>query len=131
MMGIVNVWLKGYDHAEVRKRNKVRIKTKVAKKNVKFIVDYPNEVEQQKVFKYCCPICLRYFNTILVSTCCKNYICRFCIGEMARKAKNNKAFVIKCSHCFVSEFKLEDVKPGDPVKIYTDTPFKFETTKGM
>lgn len=61
---------------------------------------------------------------MLVSTCCKNYICRFCIGEMARKAKQDKAFVIKCSHCFEIDFKLEDVKPEDTVKYYTDTPFK-------
>lgn len=43
---------------------------------------------------------------------------------MAKKAKKDKKFVIRCAHCLVLEFKLHDVKPDDKVKIYTDTPFK-------
>lgn len=43
---------------------------------------------------------------------------------MARRAKKHKDFIIKCSHCFESEFKLFDVNPDDPIKYYTDTPFK-------
>ena len=43
---------------------------------------------------------------------------------MAKKAKKDREFVIRCSHCLVIDFKLTDVKPDDKVKIYTDTPFK-------
>ena len=43
---------------------------------------------------------------------------------MAKKAKKDREFIIRCSHCLVIEFKLTDVKPEDKVKIYTDTPFK-------
>lgn len=68
---------------------------------------------------------MRYFNTILVSSCCKNYICRLCIGEMAKKAKKDVNFIIKCPHCFECEFKLDDVNLEDKVKFYTDTPFKY------
>lgn len=103
----------------------------MSKKEVKFVVEYPQDKEQQRIFKYCCPICLRYFNTMLVSNCCENYVCRLCIGEMAKRAKKVKTFVIKCSHCLESDFRLTDVNPEDTVKFYTDTPFKFgKTTPG-
>lgn len=48
---------------------------------------------------------------------------------MARKAKNDRNFIIKCSHCFEVDFKLEDVKQEDTVKFYTDTPFKHARTR--
>lgn len=48
---------------------------------------------------------------------------------MARKAKNNRNFVIKCTHCCEDDFKLEDVKHESTVKYYTDTPFKMAKTK--
>ena len=50
---------------------------------------------------------------------------------MARKAKMDKNFIIKCSHCFEVDFKLEDVKNEDTVKYYTDTPFKYARTRGV
>jgi len=43
---------------------------------------------------------------------------------MAKRAKKDRHFIIKCSHCFETDFKLHDVKPEDKVKYYTDTPFK-------
>jgi hypothetical protein len=76
---------------ELKKRNKVRITTKYSKKEIECRNEYPAGWDEQacddrKVFKYYCPICLRYFNHILVSTCCNNYICRHCIGLYAKKA---------------------------------------------
>ena len=113
------------EYAEIRERNKVRIKTKVNKKDVQIRDYYPaHDRAERKIFKYYCPICLRYFNTILVSTCCDNYICRFCIGDMAKKAKTDTKFKIVCSHCTAEEYKLVDVDPDAPLRVYTDTPFK-------
>ena len=87
--------------------------------------NYPaDNKEERKVFTYYCPICLRYFNTILVSSCCDNYICRFCIGDMARKAKTDDKYKIHCSHCCADDYKLVDVDPSAPLRVYTDTPFK-------
>jgi len=43
---------------------------------------------------------------------------------MAKKAKRDRSFVIKCAHCFETDFKLLDVKPDEKVKLYTDTPYK-------
>ncbi|CDW91627.1 UNKNOWN [Stylonychia lemnae] len=114
---------------EVRNRNKVRIKTTIQKSQVKYKDEYPTLIEEQKIYKYCCPICLRYFNTILVSTCCQNYLCRMCIGDMAKKAKKDINFIIRCPHCFENDFKLHDVNQEEKVKFYTDTPFKFTKTQ--
>lgn len=55
-------------------------------------------------------------------------MCRLCIGDMAKKAKKETTFVIKCPHCLEDDFKLHDVDPSDKIKYYTDTPFKL--TKG-
>lgn len=43
---------------------------------------------------------------------------------MAKRAKKNKEFVIRCAHCLESDFRLTDVKPDEKIKYYTDTPFK-------
>ena len=110
---------------EIRARNKVRIKTKINKKDVLGIDNFPTDKQQQQVYKYYCPICMRYFNNILVSSCCENYVCRHCIGDMARRAKTDVKYVINCSHCLSYEFKLHDVDKSAKVKIYTDTPFKY------
>jgi len=100
------------EHAEVRDRNKVRIKTKINKRDVQVRDYYPaHDPVERKEFKYYCPICLRYFNNILVTSCCDNYICRFCIGDLARKAKTDINFRILCSHCCVDDYKLVDVDP--------------------
>ena len=81
------------EYAEIRERNKVRIKTNVNKKDVQVRDDYPHDnPKEKKIFKFYCPICLRYFNTVLISSCCDNYICRFCIGDMAKKAKHDPKF---------------------------------------
>lgn len=74
-------------------------------------------------------MCLRYFNHMLVSDCCHNYICRLCIGEMAKKAQKDSRYLIRCCHCMTDEFKLEDVKEGASVKEYTDTPAKYRLQK--
>ena len=45
---------------------------------------------------------------------------------MAKLAKRDLKFVIKCTHCMKDDFKLQDVDPNEAVKIYTDTPAKFK-----
>lgn len=51
---------------------------------------------------------------------------------MAKKAKADKNFIIRCSHCFEDDFKLEDIKLEDKVKYYTDSPIKAtKTSQGL
>lgn len=71
---------------------------------------------------------MRYFNHILVSDCCRNYICRLCIGWQAKRAKRDPNYRINCSHCYKDEFRLCDVdEEADDFELrhYTDTPLKF------
>ena len=49
---------------------------------------------------------------------------------MAKKAIDDRAYVLRCAHCLADDFKIEDVKLEDKVKYYTDTPYKFLTTAG-
>ena len=42
----------------------------------------PDESEARAKYKYYCPICLRYFNVMLTSDCCNNYICHLCIDDL-------------------------------------------------
>ena len=56
----------------IKDRNKVRINTNFMKDQVEYVEEYPlgeNEDDRQlrKIYKYYCPICLRYFNHILIS----------------------------------------------------------------
>ena len=111
----------------VRQRNKVRIKTKFSKKEVLFRENFPTAKAERDIYKYACPVCLLYFNSVLVSSCCGNYICRFCIGDLARKAKKDVDYVIRCTHCMTDDYKLNDVDPQAPIKLYTDTPRKYMT----
>lgn len=48
-----------------------------------------------------------------------------CIGEMAKKAKKEHNYIIRCTHCMTEDYKLHDVDLNDNVKHYTDTPAKF------
>ena len=117
----------------MKERNRVRITTVYNKKDIECINTYPLEdtpedQAQRDKFKYYCPICLRYFNHMLVSDCCQNYICRMCIGWQALKARSDENYTILCCHCYQLEFHLNDVDDADPaqLKYYTDTPIKCE-----
>lgn len=97
--------------------------------NVQFLVDYPEDLEQQSTFRYCCPICLKYFNHVLISDCCANYICRECTEMMLKKAIRDfeGCYTLRCAHCLQESFTLRDVMLQDKIKYYTDTPMKYMT----
>lgn len=102
----------------------MRVKTTISKKDIKFVENLTEDNAAE--YKYCCPICLCYFNSILVSTCCQNYICRLCIGEMAKKAKKDPYYKIRCAYCAEDDFKLNDVDYAATIRHYTDTPAKIK-----
>lgn len=104
----------------------MRISTNFSKKEIEYVDEFPaDDAAKRLKYKYNCPICLRFFNTILVSTCCQNYLCRLCIGEFAKKAKKDPTYLIKCPQCQKDDFRLNDVNLHATVKHYTDTPCKF------
>ena len=103
----------------------MRVKTTIPKEQIACIPQFNGDAFD--VFKYYCPVCLRYFNHMLVSSCCNNYICRLCIGQMARRAKTTPQYIIRCCHCMTDDFRLVDVDLSQPAKDYTDTPAKYRS----
>jgi len=51
-----------------------------AKENI--IAEEKADKEGKLKYKYYCPICLRYFNIMLLSQCCSNYICHVCVNDL-------------------------------------------------
>ncbi len=74
-----------------------------------------NQSESTQNLRYNCPICLDYFNTILVSSCCGNYICRFC-AETYISTVIKYMNMIRCPLCNAdNNIELKDVNPTLPV----------------
>ena len=51
---------------EVKESN-IELVTSVTKGDIEFVEFYPAEREERFKFRYYCPICLRYFNHMLIS----------------------------------------------------------------
>lgn len=109
---------------EVVAANPVKLATAFNKGAISCIVDFPPFLDDQLTYRYCCPICLRFFNRILASSCCKNYVCFLCFEIMMRKAISDSEYRIRCAHCLEKDFTLSDVLESDKIKYYTDTPYK-------
>ncbi|CAD8120724.1 unnamed protein product [Paramecium sonneborni] len=64
-----------------------------------------------KITLFSCPICFRYFNFILSSSCCANYICHICAFEFQRP---------NCHFCQNESCNYNDADLNSQ-KIYTDS----------
>lgn len=98
---------------------KVHIHSKFTASNVKISEFTP--ANTSKCCPYMCPICLRYFSTILVFRCCQNYICHECAECLNSESLS---FEISCPHCKSSDLDLHDVNPEAKIRWYTDSPSK-------
>lgn len=95
-----------------------RLITNVDKSNVKFSEERP-DIPKRKLFPYYCPLCFRYFNSMLICFRCKNYICRFCADEIGERSVE----AVRCAFCDCAPFVLLDVNEKDPIKKYSDTSY--------
>jgi hypothetical protein len=98
--------------------NKIFVDTKFKIEDVKCSEFTPANT-QLGVFNYNCPICLRYFSTILVLKCCKQYICHLCIEDLGKDVK----FEVACPHCKAVPITASDVDFNSTVKRYSDSPY--------
>ncbi|CAG9320775.1 unnamed protein product [Blepharisma stoltei] len=98
---------------------KVLIDTKVSPDDIKS-ADFTPAATQNISYPYTCPICFKFYSHILVTKCCKNYICHFCAKHLQAKMVN---FEIACPHCKSNPVVLTDVDLNDPVKKYSDSPY--------
>ena len=107
------------------KETNIELVTQVDREAIEFRDDYPTDVLEKRKFIYNCPICLRYFNHMLVSKCCQNYLCIFCIEDMKLQEEKIEAYKATCPFsCGLTpdlKFTLEDVKEGDKIKRYSDS----------
>lgn len=98
---------------------KIIVRSKIAAKDVQFSDVTPHSTTRQD-FKYNCPICMKYLTSILITNCCKNYLCHFCLAEYQTREVH---FQICCPMCNAEPLILEDVDPFSDVKRYSDSPY--------
>lgn len=96
----------------------VQIDSKFHIEDVK-LCEYTPSNTQKNNYSYNCPICLRYFSTILVLKCCKQYICHYCVDELSKIIK----FEVACPHCKATPVVAGDVDFNSTIKRYSDSPY--------
>lgn len=96
----------------------VQVETKFRLDDIKLSEFTPSNTQKNN-YSYNCPICLRYFSTILVLKCCKQYICHYCIDELSKNVK----FEVACPHCKATPVVASDVDLNSTIKKYSDSPF--------
>ena len=57
------------------KESNIDLVTTIERKDIEFREFYPEDRDEKFKFRFYCPICLRYFNSMLISQCCFNYLC--------------------------------------------------------
>ena len=82
------------------------------------LIHSSNSCKENLELKYNCPICLDFFNNILVTSCCNNYICRLC-AEKYLSTMIKYMINVKCVLCTTKKnIILSDVDPEKPVYHY-------------
>ena len=86
----------------------LKIFTNVDEKDIKVSDFHPKNKMEKDMYKYSCPICMRYFNSnnlsrtyllsiaILISDCCRNYTCLFCARHLQQIEQKNESLQIAC-----------------------------------
>lgn len=115
------------------KRSNVRVKSKFSTEEVEF-VDFiipEHGKELGAKYKFYCPICLRYFTHILLTTCCDNYLCHLCTDDLKTQELKDQDFKALCPFgCHHTEgntdklkLRLTDVDPAAQIKRYSDSQY--------
>jgi len=97
---------------------KMLLKTSIDRKKIISLNEYDKKINN----KYNCPICLKYLNHILKSSCCGNYVCINCYEDYL--TTNIKyEFVLNCPFCGIQDKTIifDDVKLDETVKNYTNS----------
>lgn len=77
----------------------LKIFSQFKEEDIKLVEFKPIDKEESKLYKYSCPICMRYFSSnhiiftfaaILVSDCCYNYVCHFCAKHLQEIEQKNE-----------------------------------------
>jgi hypothetical protein len=112
--------------------NNIRISTPHQKIRVASI-DYTPVGPEKDKFPFYCPLCLYYFSeTIMETSCCKNYVCHDCAVHFLKGKEGlpkNITVVpkklpaaLRCPHCNTENLNLTYVQKGTTVRSYTTSP---------
>jgi hypothetical protein len=105
-------------------------------------VPYTPTGEEADLYKYYCPLCMLYYQSILKSKCCNNYLCIFCTKDylitkhiIDKKKYENKETLtvefldeitdnvlmneINCPHCIRKGFSIIKVSRHEEVRDYS------------
>ena len=117
---------------DTHNRANVRLSTPHQKIRVSSI-DYTPMGEEKTKFPFYCPLCLYYFSdTIMETSCCKNYICHDCAVHFLKGKEGlpkNLSVVpkklppaLRCPHCNTEKVSLSYVQKGKKIRSYTTSP---------
>lgn len=97
-------------------------------------IPYTPKGDEADIFRYYCPLCMQYFQLILRTTCCKNYICLSCTRDWLQ-SKHIESLIpidnfgdhhalddIHCPHCTSKGFHPVRVSHREAVRDYSQTP---------
>ena len=112
--------------------NNMRLSTPHQKIRVSSI-DYTPVGEEKTKFPFYCPLCLYYFSdTIMETSCCKNYVCHDCAVHFLKgKEGLPKTLTVvpkklpcglRCPHCNTENVNLSYVQKGTKIRSYTTSP---------
>ena len=99
--------------------SRIIVRTRLKLEDIQSADFTPHNTNRQ-TFKYSCPICFRYLSAMLITSCCRNYICHFCTEDFKAKEQTGP---VCCPLCNSEQLELEDVDPQAEVKRYSDSPF--------
>eukprot|EP01035_Chromulina_nebulosa_P008376 gene8376-11349_t len=99
----------------------------------KICVPYTPVGSEALVFKYYCPLCMRFFKDIMKGDCCGNYVCIECFNDYLESKGIDKCFTkdtemiiqsgiledITCPHCVHYGFQISFVSDCDEVRDYS------------
>lgn len=97
-----------------------KIQPEPPKEEIKFKENIETTAEKEQ-YKYTCPICFRYFETMIQCVTCQNYTCMLCAEGLANRSVKTRTTTC-CPFCYASPFVLSGVDINQPVRHYTNTP---------
>jgi hypothetical protein len=60
---------------------------------------------------------------MLISDCCSNYTCHFCVDELIERERTVETFTATCPYKCEGKFMLKDVTPNMQIKRYSDSQY--------
>lgn len=102
---------------------KFQINTKFERHNIEMCEIKDENIKENALVRYNCPICFKFYFHILKSSCCSNFICLICAQDyITTQIKYD--LNPKCPFCGYDESTiiLSDITPNEKPKKYTDSP---------